>query len=118
MADHPEHPMIEDGIFLGYDKNIPLKNEGLGRLLAYLVSGWVKLPDRKLTIACPYWLVKDLQALLLDHGVASESYQLLRTSEPWWRKIQLRLKEYERNQVRWVESTAGGLSPRKRARMR
>ena len=97
MADHPEHPMIEDGIFLGYDKNIPLKNEGLGRLLAYLVSGWVKLPDRKLTIACPYWLVKDLQALLLDHGVAPESYQLLRTSEPWWRKIQLRLKEFERN---------------------
>jgi glycosyltransferase involved in cell wall biosynthesis len=96
VADHSEHPLIEDGIFLGYDKNIPLKNEGLGRLLAYLVSGWVKLPSRRLTIACPYWLVKDLQALLLDHGVAPESYQLLRTSEPWWRKVQLRLKEFER----------------------
>jgi glycosyltransferase involved in cell wall biosynthesis len=89
--------MIEDGIFLGYDKNIPLKNEGLGRLLAYLVSGWVKLPGHRLTIACPYWLVKDLQALLSDHGIATERYQLLCTSDPWWRKIQLRLKELERN---------------------
>jgi glycosyltransferase involved in cell wall biosynthesis len=96
VADHPEHPMIEDGIFLGYDKNIPLKNEGLGRLLAYLVAGWVKLPDHRLTIACPYWLVKDLQALLSDHGIAPERYELLCTSDPWWRKIQLRLKEFER----------------------
>ena len=88
--------MIQDGIFLGYDKNIPLKNEGLGRLLAFLVSGWAELPNRRLTIACPYWLVNDLQSLLADHGVAAECYDLLRTSEPWWRKAQQRLKEIER----------------------
>lgn len=96
MEDHPEHPIIQDGIFLGYDKNIPLKNEGLGRLLAFLISGWVELPERRLSIACPYWLVKDLQSLLSDHGIAEDRYELLRTGEPWWRRIQLRLKEFER----------------------
>jgi glycosyltransferase involved in cell wall biosynthesis len=96
MGNPQEHPMMDDGIFLGYDKNIPLKNEGLGRLLAFLVSGWVGLPNRRLTIACPYWLVGDLQSLLEDHGVASDRYELLRTEEPLWRKLQLRLKATER----------------------
>ena len=96
MGNPQEHPMMDDGIFLGYDKNIPLKNEGLGRLLAFLVSGWVRLPDRRLTIACPYWLVEDLKALLADHGVSSDRYELLRTPEPWYRQVQLRLKTAER----------------------
>lgn|GEM_PF-1461924 len=97
MDDHPEHPVIHDGIFLGYDKNIPLKNEGLGRLLAFVVSGWVQLPNHRLTIACPYWLVKDLQSLLADHGIPDSSYDLLRTKDPWWRTVQLRLKAFERS---------------------
>ena len=96
MGNPQEHPVMDDGIFLGYDKNIPLKNEGLGRLLAFLVSGWVRLPDRRLTIACPYWLVEDLKALLADHGVSSDRYELLRTPEPWYRQVQLRLKTAER----------------------
>jgi glycosyltransferase involved in cell wall biosynthesis len=96
VGNPQEHPMKDDGIFLGYDKNIPLKNEGLGRLLAFLVSGWVRLPDRRLTIACPYWLVGDLKSLLEDHGVSSERYALLRTEEPWWIKLQWRLKAAER----------------------
>ena len=96
MGNPQEHPVKDDGIFLGYDKNIPLKNEGLGRLLAFLVSGWVRLPDRRLTIACPYWLVEDLKELLADHGVSSDRYELLRTREPWYRQVQLRLKAAER----------------------
>ena len=96
MDNHPEHPIVHDGIFLGYDKNIPLKNEGLGRLLAFVVSGWIQLPSHRLTIACPHWLVKDLQSLLQEHGISQDRYDLLCTKEPWWRKLQGRLKSFER----------------------
>ena len=95
MSSHPEHPIIRDGIFLGYDKNIPLKNEGLGRLLAFLVGGWTVLPNHRITIACPYWLVKDVQSLFEEHGIPRDRYDLLATEVPWWLKFQQRLKSFE-----------------------
>lgn len=85
--------MIREGIFLGYDQGIPLRNEGLGRLLAFLVSGWVRLPHRRLTIACPYWLVADVESLLAEHGVPRGEYDMLRTEEPWWHRLRDRLRQ-------------------------
>jgi glycosyltransferase involved in cell wall biosynthesis len=89
-----EHPIVQDGIFLGYDKNIPLENEGLGRLLAFLVSGWVRLPNYQLTIACPYWLVPDVKSLLSGAGIPPESYKILQTQEPWTSRLSGRLKKF------------------------
>lgn len=85
--------MIREGIFLGYEPGIPLRNEGLGRLLAFLVSGWVRLPQRRLTIACPYWLVADVESLLAEHGVPRGDYDMLRTEEPWWHRLRDRLRQ-------------------------
>lgn len=85
--------MIQDGIFLGYEQGIPLRNEGLGRLLAFLVSGWVRLPNHRLTIACPYWLVADVESLLAEHGVLPGGYDVLRTEAPWWHRLRDRLRQ-------------------------
>lgn len=95
MANHQEYPLKHDGIFLGYDKNIPLKNEGLGRHLAFLISGWVKLIDRRVTIACPRWLVDDLQALLKEHGVSPEDYDLLLATESPLQSFERSFKKLE-----------------------
>lgn len=82
MGHHQEPPLNRIGIFVGYGKGIPLKGEGLGRLLAFVVSGLVQLPAYRLTIACPTWLAAELTSLLAEHGVGSETYDLLHVTKP------------------------------------
>lgn len=57
------------GIFLGYAPNQRLRKEGLGRLLAFLISGMLKNPDVIITIAHPCWFKDEVALLLKDHCV-------------------------------------------------
>ena len=61
--------MKQIGIFLGYLPNQPLRKEGLGRLVAFLLGGMTRHPDLHVTVACPRWYKKELEGLLADHGL-------------------------------------------------
>ena len=87
MGNREKHPVIHVGIFLGYGRKIPLVNEGLGRLLAFVVAGLVRVPNHRLTVACPYWLVRELKSLFAEHRIDPADYDLLYMPEPWFGRV-------------------------------
>ncbi len=97
-----------DGIFLGYDENTPLRNEGLGRLLALLVDGWVERKDCRLAIACPYWLVGELEAILQDQNVPRSEYDIISTRKPWKRWFREKCSRSHAKQWKYITVFAVG----------
>ena len=103
--------MTDIGIFLGYGRGIPLRDEGLGRLLAFLVGGIAELPAHRLTIACPSWLVQELRALLDEHGVRPGAYALLGAVRRPSGKLRHRLASKAWSGHAWVCSRAQRARP-------
>lgn len=73
------------GMYLGYApyiKPMSLKQEGLGRYLAFLTKGFIEA-ENKLTIACPNWVVPLLDELFDEEGIDTDNVEILTsTSEP------------------------------------
>lgn len=73
------------GMYLGYApyiKPMSLKQEGLGRYLAFLTKGFIEA-ENKLTIACPNWVVPLLDELFDEEGIDTSNVEILTsTSEP------------------------------------
>lgn len=73
------------GIYLGYApyvKPMSLRQEGLGRYLAFLVRGFIDAGNR-LLIACPNWVVPLLDELFEEEDIDTTNVEILTsTSEP------------------------------------
>lgn len=68
------------GIFLGYGPQTSLGKEGLGRYLAGLVKGFQNRGD-EVTIACPQWLLKTLDALFKDFEIEKDRIKMMDTGK-------------------------------------
>lgn len=64
------------GFFLGYAPHTVLKKEGLGRYIANLIRGLIRT-ENKITIACPAWLVKDVEDLLEDFSIDKKDIEFI-----------------------------------------
>lgn len=73
------------GIYLGYApyiKPMSLKQEGLGRYLAFLVKGFTQT-NHQLIIACPNWVVPLVEELFTGEDIDTTNLELLTpTAEP------------------------------------
>ena len=60
------------GMFLGYGPQTVLKKEGLGRYVAYLIDGFLKMGN-EVEIACPSWLKQSVEELLEASRISSDA---------------------------------------------
>ena len=74
------------GMFLGYGPQTVLKKEGLGRYVAYLIDGFLKM-GHEVEIACPSWLKQSVDELLEMSRIASNAvkWRVGSTMPPVWR---------------------------------
>ena len=68
------------GIFLGYPPDVPIRKEGLGRLLAFILRGALAAQDVQISIAAPYWYRKEIDGLLDDHDIDKRRIKFLFTA--------------------------------------
>ena len=68
------------GVFLGYGPQTSLGKEGLGRYLAGLLKGFQNRGD-EVTIACPQWLLKTLDALFKDFEIDKDRIKMMETGK-------------------------------------
>lgn len=64
------------GFFMGYAPHTVLKKEGLGRYVANLIQGLLKTQN-EIAIACPAWLVKDVEDLLEDFSIDGKQIEFI-----------------------------------------
>ena len=83
------------GIFLGYPPETKLKNQGISRLLALIISRSLKISSTELqiVIACPLWSYADVRDLLFDHEVDIKSIEFIMTTK---KPLLLRLISFSR----------------------
>lgn len=74
------------GMFLGYGPQTVLNKEGLGRYIAYLIDGFLKMGN-EVEIACPSWLKQSVEELLETLRVSSDAvkWSIGSTMPPVWR---------------------------------
>ncbi len=66
------------GIYLGYApaKNMSMKQEGLGRYLAYIMKGLVE-SNNEVVVACPKWLVPAIEELCDEHDINENAFRIM-----------------------------------------
>lgn len=67
------------GIFICYPPNAPMRAEGIGRLLAFIVEGAAAAGNFEVTLAAPKWSEKELHKLFEDHGIIIRDINFLLT---------------------------------------
>ena len=90
------------GFFLGYAPHTVLKKEGLGRYVANLIQGFIKTGN-EIVIACPKWLLKDVDDLLEDCNIEKKQVELIvsqRVSVVWKIYDQLTYDRKKKNKTR------------------
>ncbi len=77
------------GIFLGYEPQVTLGKEGLGRYLGGLLKGFQDL-DNELTIACPHWTLKTLKSLSKEFLIDTDRVNFIteKNEPPVWKIYQ------------------------------
>jgi len=78
------------GIYLGYSIDQGIQNEGLGRLLGFIINGLRSQPNTRVTVLCPYWLRPSVESLLEDHRIPLECVKIVTSPKPF----ALTLKEF------------------------
>ncbi len=68
------------GIFLAFSPVQPLKNQGISRLLAFVLDGMLKNPDIKIVIATPAWGKEPIIEFLQDQRIETARLEFLTTS--------------------------------------
>ena len=90
--------MKKIGIYLGYGPDQPMTDEGLGRLLGFIVKGIQARDDSELVIACPGWIRRELSKLWKDLGIPEDDIQYVSTGIPIWVKWQRYIKDKKKEQ--------------------
>jgi glycosyltransferase involved in cell wall biosynthesis len=72
--------MKKVGIFLGYNPEQTLKNQGISRLLGFLLSGALNSTSIKVVLATPGWSRKDLAELLNDLRIKESEIEIISTN--------------------------------------
>lgn len=67
------------GIFIGYAPEQPIKNQGIGRLMNFIINGILERNDTKIVIACPGWYKEILNDFLADHEIDANKIEVLST---------------------------------------
>lgn len=70
--------MKKYGIFLGYAPEQSITNQGLGRLLAFIISGAIE-QNTLITLAYPKWYEKEFQELCKDHNIDRSKIETITT---------------------------------------
>lgn len=83
------------GIFLAYTAQQTIIEQGIGRLIGFLLSGIVQEKDTKLIIALPKWYEKNMRAFLEDQRIDISRVEFLTTSSKllWFSKIRAYFKK-------------------------
>lgn len=68
------------GIYLAYAPTTDLRGQGLGRHLANMLRGAESRGDVRFVLACPGWLLPELQKLFEDERVSPKTYEVISTS--------------------------------------
>lgn len=107
------------GIFLGYSPSEPMRKEGLGRLLAFLLSAILEDPDEGVTIVAPSWYRDHVKALLVDHRIPPERVKIL---TPVGRPLVIRIAQMfsmvpqaGEPRWKWLSATKGAVRDAARA---
>lgn len=79
MENYKERVVLNFGIYLGYAPEQPLSNQGIGRLMAFIIQAIVNDTQQKITIACPKWYIQNLYNLLDDFNISHDSINLITT---------------------------------------
>lgn len=79
MADFKRVDMKKIGIFLGYAPEQPIKNQGIGRLLSFIIKGALNNPEIKIIIAMPAWYKNILIDFLGDQQIDKSRIEFLTT---------------------------------------
>lgn len=82
--------MKKYGIFLGYAPEQSITNQGLGRLLAFIISGAIA-ENTLITLAYPKWYEKEFQELCKDHNIDRSKIQTITTD---YVPIALRIRNF------------------------
>lgn len=66
------------GIYLGYapTKNMSIKQEGLGRYLAYIMKGLIE-SNNDVVLACPKWIIPAIEELCEEHNIDDSKFSVL-----------------------------------------
>jgi len=77
------------GIFLGYEPQVTLGKEGLGRYIGGLLKGFQDL-DHELTVACPHWTIKTLKSLAKEFLIDVDRVNFIteKNAPPMWKVYQ------------------------------
>lgn len=67
------------GIFLGYAPEQPINNQGIGRLIGFLMHGILKKPDVKIILAAPAWYKETLLNFLKEQRIDSQAIEIITT---------------------------------------
>lgn len=70
------------GIFLGYGAHQPIRNEGLGRVLGFIIGGALERDDLRPTVACLAEFKPRVEELLQDHLIDVARVDWITTDEP------------------------------------
>lgn len=72
--------MLKFGIYLGYAPEQPIKNQGIGRLMTFIVAAALKKYST-ITIACPSWYEGLLFETLQENGIDVDKIHILTTKK-------------------------------------
>ncbi|GGG63337.1 glycosyltransferase [Paenibacillus radicis (ex Gao et al. 2016)] len=78
--------MSKLAIFLGFQPGVKLTNEGIGRLLAFILKEKVNESD-SVVLVSPAWLNDSIESLLDDNKISKDKFEILST-----RKVPLGVK--------------------------
>ena len=90
-------PVSRFGIYLAYGVMVDMRAEGLGRVLAALLTAAAKRDDIRFVIACPSWTRESLMQLCESEGIPTTAFDVL---SPTRKPALLRLYEHWRRHGR------------------
>lgn len=83
--------MKKIGIFLGFGPDQPIKNQGMGRLLAFILQGILERDDTQVVIASPAWHKNIILEFMQDQQIDLTKIELITTPDI---PIVLRIKNF------------------------
>ena len=73
--------MKKIGIFLAFAPEQPIRNQGIGRLTAFIIDAILKREELKITIAAPEWYKTSVLDFLTEHRIDIRKIELMTTNK-------------------------------------
>lgn len=80
MELNEEVDKMKVGFFLAYAPEQPISNQGIGRLMSFVISGMLQHDDLEITIACPAWYEEIVIDFLKSQNIDINKINLITTS--------------------------------------